>query len=57
LRAVKKKDADMDGKKQINGKDEQKIILGGRSPDFGDALAMRCWFELDVTPEPGMRWL
>lgn len=57
LRAVKKKDADMEGKKQINGKDEQKIILGGKSPDFGDSLSMRSWFELDVTPEPGIRLL
>lgn len=46
LRAIKKKKMDMDGKKQINGKDEQKIILGGRSPDFGDALSTRMYFEL-----------
>ncbi len=37
LRAIKKKDPDGDGKKQINGKEEQKILLKGRSP----TLAMR----------------
>lgn len=46
LRAVKKKDMNKDGKRQINGKDEQKNALGGRSPDCGDALMMRMWFEL-----------
>jgi len=34
LRSVKRKDADKDGKKQINSKEEQKNILGGRSPEW-----------------------
>ncbi len=34
-------------KKQINGKDEQKNILNGRSPDFGDSLSMICLFDLE----------
>lgn len=54
LRAIKKKNMDRDGKKQINGKDEQKNILNGRSPDFGDALSQRAVFELIVESEPGM---
>lgn len=55
LRSIKKRDPDMDKKKQMNSKAEQKNILGGRSPDFSDALAMRSYFELDVTPEPRIR--
>jgi hypothetical protein len=54
---VKKKNMDRDGKKQINGKEEQKNILGGRSPDFGDALSMRVLHDLQVEPEPNVRWL
>ncbi|MCC3156446.1 terminase family protein [Hymenobacter sp. 15J16-1T3B] len=46
LRAVKRRNPDSEGKKQINTKEEQKIILGGRSPDFGDTGMMREWFEL-----------
>ena len=45
LRAVKRKEPDKESKKQINGKDEQKEILG-RSPDFGDTLMMREYLEL-----------
>lgn len=45
---MKKKDMDKDGKRQINGKDEQKNMLGGRSPDCGDALIMRMVFELQL---------
>ena len=45
LRAIKKKNPDMDGKKQINDKEEQKAILG-MSPDFADTFMMREWFEL-----------
>ena len=46
LRAVKKKNLDRDGKKEINSKEEQKNILGGRSPDFGDTLMQRVFFDL-----------
>lgn len=45
LRAIKKKNPDMDGKKQINDKADQKIILG-MSPDFADTFSMRAWFDL-----------
>lgn len=50
LRAVKKKDMDKDGKRQINDKPEQKNILGGRSPDFGDAMMERVMFDLEPPP-------
>jgi hypothetical protein len=53
LQAIKKKNPDADGKKQINSKEEQKNILGGRSPDFGDTFAMREWFEIREVKEPG----
>lgn len=49
LRCFKRVNIDMDGKKRINDKETQKIILGGRSPDFGDAFMMREWFELRPT--------
>jgi hypothetical protein len=45
LEQVKRKDADKDSKLKIMGKDEVKEHLG-RSPDFGDTLMMRMWFEL-----------
>lgn len=45
LQVIKRKNADKDGKLQINSKDEMKEILG-RSPDFADALMMRMIFEL-----------
>jgi Terminase large subunit, T4likevirus-type, N-terminal len=46
LRSIKKKEKNDEGKKQINSKDEQKAILKGRSPDFGDAMSLRVQFEL-----------
>lgn len=45
LQVIKRKNADKDGKLQINSKDEMKEILG-RSPDYADALMMRMFFEL-----------
>jgi hypothetical protein len=68
LEWMKRKDADKDGKLKIVPKDEVKEHIG-RSPDFGDALMMRMWFELKpptsgfipapvtglVKPFPGMR--
>lgn len=57
LRAIKKKDMDKEGKRQINSKEEQKIILGGRSPDFSDSLMMRTYFDLVKKPEPNIRFL
>lgn len=56
LRAIKRKNPDSDGKKQINSKEEQKNILGGRSPDFADTISMREYFELTMEPEPGI-WI
>lgn len=44
LQAIKRKDPDNEGKFQINTKEEQKNILG-RSPDFGDTLMMRSFFD------------
>lgn len=44
LRAIKRDKLDSEGKQCINSKEAQKIILG-RSPDFGDCLMQRCFFE------------
>jgi phage terminase large subunit len=46
LEQVRMKDADKDNKLQIITKDTIKAILG-RSPDFADAMAMRCYYEID----------
>lgn len=45
FKAIKRKDPDNEGKKRINTKEEQKIILG-RSPDFADCIMMRQYFDL-----------
>ena len=42
---LRKKDVDSDGKIQIKPKDEIKESLG-RSPDVGDPIIMRMWYEL-----------
>lgn len=42
---LRNKNVDSDGKKQLMPKDEVKAQLG-RSPDIGDTLIMRMWFEL-----------
>lgn len=46
LRSIKKKEKDTEGKLQINSKSEQKAILKGRSPDFGDGMSLRIYFDL-----------
>ena len=46
LEQVRTKDADEDNKLQILSKDTIKAIIG-RSPDYADALAMRCYYEID----------
>ncbi|RSK29860.1 terminase large subunit domain-containing protein [Hymenobacter metallilatus] len=46
LKAIKRGKDTAEGKKTINTKDEQKILLGGRSPDFADTFSFREWFEL-----------
>ncbi len=45
-RAIKRAKKDNDGKLQINTKDEQKVILRGRSPDFSDGAMMRAAFDI-----------
>lgn len=55
LKSVKRKNPDQDGKKKINSKDEQKVILNGRSPDFGDNIMMREYFELQDIEDYGIR--
>lgn len=45
LRAIKRIGDDLDGKKAINDKEQQKVILG-RSPDFSDTIMMRKLFDL-----------
>lgn len=54
LKAVKRSKPDAEGKKFINTKEEQKILLGGRSPDFGDCASQRAYF--DVRPRPAQPW-
>jgi phage terminase large subunit len=46
LEQVRTKDADKDNKLQMIAKDTVKAIIG-RSPDFSDAMAMRCYYEID----------
>ena len=53
LKVIKRAKPDAEGKKLINSKEEQKLLLG-RSPDFGDAAMMRCYF--DVRPRPAKPW-
>lgn len=48
LEQIRSKDIDKDGKRQLKPKEEIKEILG-RSPDYGDALMMRAWFDVSGT--------
>ena len=41
LRAIRRNKPDMDKKKQINNKADQKLLLGGASPDCADATMIR----------------
>jgi hypothetical protein len=52
LKAIKRGKDTAEGKKTINSKDEQKILLG-RSPDFGDTFSFREWFELQPVARKG----
>ncbi len=52
LKAVKRAPSDPEKRKAINDKDEQKTLLGGRSPDFGDTFMMREFFELRHEVKP-----
>ena len=49
LDTVKQHKIDKDGKLQVLPKDKQKELLAGRSPDDGDALMMRSYFDLKPT--------
>lgn len=46
LLAIKRKNPDNEHKKQINSKEEQKVILSGASPDFADVIMMRKVYDL-----------
>lgn len=46
LRCYKRAKVDKDVKRCINDKENQKNILGGRSPDNGDTIMMRMFFDL-----------
>lgn len=50
LEQIKSKDADKDGKLDIQPKDKIKEVIG-RSPDYADALMMRMYFEFKATPK------
>ncbi len=43
---LRDKEVDSEGKKQLREKSEVKKDLAGRSPDVGDTIIMRAWFEL-----------
>lgn len=46
IKAIKRAKIDAEGKKCINSKKEQKVLLWGLSPDFGDTIMMRKIFDL-----------
>jgi phage terminase large subunit len=54
LEQIKAKDPDKDSKLRVISKDEIKEHYG-RSPDYGDALMMRMYFEIDPTPVRNIR--
>jgi hypothetical protein len=54
LEQIKQKDMDKDGKLALVPKEKTKVILG-RSPDFGDLLIMRMWF--DYQSKPNIQWV
>jgi phage terminase large subunit len=54
LEQMKAKNTDKDSKLRVLTKEEVKEHYG-KSPDFGDALMMRMFFELDPTPIPNIR--
>jgi len=54
LKAIKRAKPDAEGKKYINTKEEQKLILDGRSPDFADCASQRAWF--DIRKRPAQPW-
>lgn len=51
LEQVAQKDIDKDGKIKLIGKEEIKLMIG-RSPDYADAIMMRCLFDLKSNYKP-----
>jgi phage terminase large subunit len=47
LEQIKQKNIDKDGKRSLQSKDLQKMVLG-RSPDDADTYIMRAWFDLAI---------
>jgi hypothetical protein len=45
FKAIRHKNPDRDGRKKINSKEEQKHLLGGRSPDFFDGMYLRIYWD------------
>lgn len=57
LEQIKEANMDSDDKKrQLVPKEEVKIILGGRSPDFGDTFIMRAVFDMKPPKKPRETW-
>lgn len=54
-KAIKRSKVDMDGKLQINPKEQQKNALQGKSPDLMDAFMMRAYFEYNKPSQPNYR--
>lgn len=52
LKVIKRGATNAEKRKTINSKEEQKILLSGRSPDFGDTFIIREWFELRHEVKP-----
>jgi phage terminase large subunit len=55
LEQVKQKDADKDGIRLALVSKQVTKLVTGRSPDFGDLLIMRMWF--DYQPKPNIQWM
>jgi len=56
LEQIRARDVDKDAKLKIIAKEEIKEHLG-RSPDFGDTLMMRMYFEVAKMAEPSIRYI
>lgn len=50
MEQIKRKDIDKDGKIAVEGKDKVKERLG-HSPDYFDAIMMRCIFDIEPSPD------
>lgn len=56
LEQIKEENIDSDDKRKLVPKEEVKIVLGGRSPDFGDTFIMRALFDLKPPAKPRETW-